>query len=77
MSAPRVAPRPHPPEDVVAEERAEEVAEAADVDMRRREATRPKAGVAVTIVERARLGVREHLIGLAHLAEADLGLWLV
>ena len=63
-------------EDVVAEERAEEVAEAADVDVRRREPTRPQAGVTVAVVERTRLGVGEHLVGLAHLAEADLGLGL-
>ena len=39
-------------EDVVAEERREEVAEAADVEVRRREAARAEPGVAVAVVER-------------------------
>ncbi len=63
-------------EDVVAEERREEVAEAAHVEVRRREPAGAKARVAVAVVERAAFGAREHLVGLGHLAEADLGLGL-
>ena len=63
-------------EEVVAEERGEEIAEAADVEVRRREAAGAEPGVAVAVVERAPLGVREHLVRLGHLAEADLRLRL-
>ena len=63
-------------EQVVAEERGEEVAETAEVEVRRREAARAQAGVAVAVVERARLGVREHLVRLGHLAEARFGVGL-
>ena len=43
-------------EEVVAEERREEVAEVAEVEVRRREPARAQAGVAVAVVELARLG---------------------
>ena len=65
-----------PAEEVVAEERREEVAEVAEVEVRRREPARAQPRVAVAVVELARLGVREHLVGLGDLAEADLGLGL-
>ena len=65
------------PEDVVAEERAEQIAEAADVEVRRRESARAKTLMTVAVVERARLGVRQHLVRLGHLAEPHLGLGLV
>src|SRR4029077_14982736 len=64
-------------EQVVAEERREEVADVAEVEMSRREPARAKTGVAVAIVELTRLGVREHLIGLGDLAEANLGISLL
>jgi len=64
-------------EDVVTEERGEEIVETADVKVRRREPAGAKPGVAVAVVERAPLGAREHLVRLGHLAEADLRLRLV
>ena len=60
-------------EDVVAEERAEQVAERAEVEARRPEPTGTKTGVAVAIVELASLGIGERLVGLGDLAEAHLG----
>ena len=45
------APRRAAAEEVVAEERREEVAEAAEVEVRRREPARAEAGVAVAVVE--------------------------
>ena len=64
-------------EDAVAEERGEDVAEVAHVELRRREAARAQAGVAVAVVERAALGAREHLVRLGDLAEAELRLGMV
>ena len=61
-------------EDVVAEERGEEVAQPADVEVGRREPAGPETGMPVAVVEGAPLGAREHLVGLGHLAEADLRL---
>src|SRR4029079_5151570 len=49
------------PEDVVAEEGAEQVGQAAEVDGRRREAAALQPVVAVAVVELARLALREHL----------------
>src|SRR5262249_6708684 len=63
--------------DARARERREKGAEVAHVELRRREAARTKAGVAVAVVERAPLGAREHLVRLRHLAEAELRLWVV
>ena len=57
-------------EEIVAEERREDVGEVPEVELRRVEAAAPEAGVAVPVVELARLGVREHLVGLDHLLEA-------
>ena len=50
-SAPRAARWPAAAEEVVAEEGGEEVAEAADVEVRRREPARAEAGVPVAVVE--------------------------
>ena len=65
------------PEQVVAEEGAEEVAEGAEVEVGRLEAAGAEPGVAVAVVELARLRVRERLVGLRDLAEAHLGLRMV
>ena len=64
-------------EEVVAEERREDVAEVPEVEVARREAAAPQPGVAVAVVQLARLGLGEHLVGLGHLAEARLGVGLV
>ena len=73
-SPPRAAPPPRrPPKSVVPEERAEQVAERAEVEARRLEPTGTKTGVAVAIVELASLGIGERLVGLGDLAEAHLG----
>ena len=63
ISAPRSAPRWLRParaaaEQVVAEERREQVAEPAHVEVRRREAAGAEPRVAVAVVQRARLRVR-------------------
>ena len=74
MSAPRArAAAPADAEQVVAEERGEEVGEAAEVERARLEAAAAQARVAEAVVELARLGVREHLVRLDDLAEALLG----
>ena len=67
------APRPAAESDVVAEERGEEVGEIAEVDVTRLEAAAAQAGVAVAVVQRARLALREHLVGLDDFLEALLG----
>src|SRR4051812_21720066 len=60
----------HPsPEQVVAEEGAEEIADVAEVEVPWREAAGTEPCLAVTVVELPRLGVREHLVGLGDLAE--------
>ena len=64
-------------EDVVAEERGEEVAEAAEVGMGRSEPARAQAAVAEAVVEAAGLVVREHLVRLGHLAEAHVRVRIV
>src|SRR5207247_6162030 len=51
-------------EEVLPEEGREEVAEVAEVEVRRREAAGAQPGVTEAIVELARLGVREHLVRL-------------
>ena len=75
---PAAAPPPRaPPPKTSSPKNAEKRSlEAADVEVRRREPAGAEPGVPVAVVERARLGVREHLVGLGHLAEADLGLRL-
>src|SRR5206468_60201 len=63
-------PRPPPhPEEVVAEEGGEDVREVPEVERPGREAAALEAGVAVPVVEFARLRVREHLVRLGDLAE--------
>ena len=64
-------------QDVVAEEGREEVGEVAEVDVPGLEAAAPQAGVAVAVVELARLGLREYLVRLDHFAESLLGVRLV
>ena len=56
-------------EEIVSEERREEIGEAAEVEARRGEAATAQAVMAVAVVELARLGLREDLVGLDHLAE--------
>ena len=75
--AARAAAAPLPPKMSSPKNAAKRSPRLADVEVRRREAARAQAGVAVAVVERARLGVREHLVRLGHLAEAHLGLGLV
>jgi len=70
------ATTPTTAEDVVAEERREEIAQTAHVELRRLEAAGAKPGVPVAVVEGARLGARQHLVRLRHLAKAQLGLRL-
>ena len=65
------------PEQIVAEERGEEIGEAAEVERRRREPAALQAGVAVPVVELSGFRLREHLVGLDDLAEALLGVRLV
>src|SRR5207249_571896 len=57
-------------EDVVSEEGREDVGEAAEVERRRPEAATPQPGVAEAVIELARLGLREDLVGLDDLLEA-------
>ena len=63
-------------EQVVPEERAEEVAEVAEIEVARLETAGAEPRMAVAVVELARLGIRERLVGLRHLAEAELGVRL-
>ena len=71
-SAPR-RPRPLGSEQVVAEERREEVRQAPQVERGRDEATVPQAVEAVTVVELAALGAGEHLVCLHDLLEPLVG----
>src|SRR5262249_54829565 len=66
-AAARGAPARAPAEEIVAEERAEEVADVAEIEVARREPARAQSGVAVAVVELPGLGVREHLVGLGDL----------
>jgi len=61
-------------EQVVAEKRGEEIRERAEVEMAGLEASAAQTGVPVPVVQLARLGVGEHLVGLGGLAEARLGI---
>src|SRR5262249_13868271 len=72
--ASRCATAPSAAEQVLAEERREEVAERVDVEVCGLEATRAQAGVPVPVVELAGLGGRERLVRLGRLAEPSLGL---
>src|SRR5581483_12060849 len=60
------------PEQIVAEERREQVGEAAEVEVARLVAAAPQPRVAVPVVQLARLRLREHLVRLDDLAEALL-----
>jgi len=64
-------------EEVVAEERGEEVAEVAEVGVGGAEVPALEAGVAVAVVQLPCLRVREHLVRLRDLAEALLGVGLL
>src|SRR5262249_19326973 len=75
-AARRAAPRARS-EQVVAEERAEEIADVAEVEVARREAARAQPRVAVAVVELTRLGVRQYLVSLCDLAEAHLRVGLL
>src|SRR4051794_456134 len=59
-------------EDVLAEERGEEIGQAAEIEVAGLVSAAAKARVAVAVVELAGLGFREHLVGLDDLAEALL-----
>ncbi len=63
-------------EDVVAEERGEEIAETAHVEVGRCEAARAEARMAVAVVEGSPFRAGEHFVRLRHLAEPDLRLRL-
>ena len=67
------APSAAAEQDVVAEEGREEVGEVAEVDVTRLEAAAPQPRVAVTVVEVARLRVRQHFVRLDHLAKPLVG----
>src|SRR5439155_25252882 len=56
-------------EEIVPEERGEEIGQAAEIEGRRREAAAAQAGVAIAVVELAGLGLGENLVRLDHLAE--------
>src|SRR5205814_1716842 len=60
-------------EEVVSEERREEVGEAAEIERARLEAAAAQTGVAEAVVELAPLGVREHLVRLHDLPETVFG----
>src|SRR5439155_26548930 len=64
-------------EEIVAEERAEEIADVAEVEVPRREAAGPQPRMAIAVVQLARLRVREHLVRLGDLAEAHLRIGLL
>ena len=64
---------PERSEDVVSEEGREEVGEVPEVEVGGPEAAGAEPLVSVPVVELAGLGLREHLVGLGHLAEALLG----
>src|SRR5581483_9418644 len=69
------AARPHAARDeIVSEERGEEVGEVAEVEVSRLEAAAAQPGVPVAIVELAGLRLRQHLVGLDDFAEALLGI---
>ena len=71
--AARSAPRDEASaEQVVPEERGEEIGEAAEVEMPRLVAAAAKTGVPVTVVEIARFRFRKHLVRLDDLTEAFL-----
>ncbi len=65
-----------PAEQVLAEERGEDVREASEVREHRLEATSAETGLSEAVVGRAPLGVREHLVRLRDLPEPELGVRL-
>ena len=63
-------------EEVLAEERGEDVREAAEVREHRLEAASAEAGLSEAVVGRAPLGVGEHLVRLRDLPEPRFGVRL-
>ena len=63
-------------EDVLSEERGEDVGEVAEVERRRAEAATLETGMAESVVKAAGLGLREHLVRRDRFAEALLGVGL-
>ncbi len=59
-------------EEVVAEERCEQIVEAAEVELRRREAAAAEPRMPEAVVQLARLALRERLVGLDDLAKTLL-----
>src|SRR5512132_4138908 len=59
-------------EEVVAEERCEQIVEAAEVELRRREAAAAESRMPEAVVQLARLPLRERLVGLDDLAKTLL-----
>jgi len=65
------------PEERLAEERCEDVREAAEVRIHRRKPTAAQAGVAEPVVGLPALGIRQHLVRLGNGAESELGVGLL
>jgi hypothetical protein len=59
-------------EQRLAEEGGEDIGEAPEVGVHRREAATPEPGVAEAVVGRPPLGIGQHLVGLGDGAEAEL-----
>src|SRR5262245_23769267 len=71
----RATPRaPAGGEEIVAEERREEIAQASEIEGGRLEAAAPQAFEAVAVVELAALGARENLVRLDDLLKALVGI---
>ena len=77
VCAAATAGAPGDPEEVVSEERSEQIGQIADIERRRPEAAAPQTGVTEAIVKLAPLGVRQHLVRLDDLAEALFGVRLL
>ena len=65
------------PEERLAEERCEDVREAAEVRIHRRKPTAAQAGVAEPVVGLPALGIRQHLVRLGNGTESELGVGLL
>ena len=65
------------PEERLAEERREDVGEAAEIRIHRREPSAAQPGMAEPVVGLPALGVREHLVRLGDGAEPELGVGLL
>ena len=69
----RALAAPRPAEQVLAEERGEDVREAAEVHEVRLKASAAQPRMAVAVVDLAPVAVGEHLVRLGHLPEPKLG----